>query len=91
MDYLFIGYTDTGGKPVSDLLLDTKEEQDSIYIYTDEPIYELQKGIKFVKHNTFKDKSPDVVYIDVPAKDANSWMDVVGTWGCKQIYVLGDN
>jgi hypothetical protein len=90
MNYLFIGYTDTGGKPVSELLLDTKKEQDNIYIYSDEPIYGLIKGIDFVKHDTFKDKSPDIVYLDVANYYTNSWLNVVNSWGCKEVHVLGE-
>jgi len=86
MNYLFIGYTNYS-KDFADHILEMSDN-DNIYVYSDEPIYELQKGINFVRPDTFKNEPPDFVYISMPSYSRNAWFDVSSTWGCKLVSIL---
>ena len=90
MDYFIIGYKNENRNPIIDFLLDEINDEDNVYVYTDEPIFSLPKGVCFVGNDTFKNKLPDTIYLDIPNYYINDWLDVVNTWGCQEVIVLGD-
>jgi len=88
MDYLIIGYGEKG-KNIAYNLSDKKELEDNIYVYATEPILEFPKGVQFIKHDTFRNKSPDVVFIDMPFGYDAAWYNVAITW-TKDVFILED-
>lgn len=88
MDYLIIGYNKKG-EDIAYQLSNEKNQEDNIYVYSEEPILGFPKGVQFIRYDTFRNKSPDVVYIDMPLGYANAWYEVAINW-TNQVFILED-
>lgn len=78
MDFLIIGNGIIGKKRIEAL---KKLKAGNIYLYDIILPQRIEEGIQIADENTFRDKSPDWVFIATPHYAAKDWVNVASQWG----------